>query len=374
MISGGISSQTDDTNEIADHSQVRACLQVLHSSDVARSGENLAYRRRPAVLSLRAIRCAIEALWVEVLQFQFRYPQWDVVPEAATKGSLHYHIYSDSLSWDAMRLDAAGIPATWYRVTGTTYWPAYIAWYGLVRLGDYLRRGDQTSLEIFLKQIRWLEEHAVFRDDGAVVWPMDFDYPFGATVLKAPWVSAHAQGLVISALVRAWRLTRRPQILALLAGSTRIFELDVAENGIRVAADDGVLYTEVPGVPPPGIQDGFMTSLLGLHDLWVETSDAATERLFRDGIKGLISTLPQWDYRGKWSWYGGREYLSPPCYHCLNRILLDILGRLSGERCLVESAARWNPDRLSIWDRAEIYLRFLVTKNASRIRYRTWQQ
>jgi hypothetical protein len=31
----------------------------------------------------------------------------------------------------------SGIPRTWYRQTGANYWPAYIAWYGLVNLGHY---------------------------------------------------------------------------------------------------------------------------------------------------------------------------------------------------------------------------------------------
>jgi hypothetical protein len=41
------------------------------------------------------------------------------------------------------------------------------------------------------------------RADGSVVWPNNFDCLQGKTFLKAPWISAYDQGLVISALVRA---------------------------------------------------------------------------------------------------------------------------------------------------------------------------
>jgi hypothetical protein len=320
-----------------------------------------------------AVKCAVRALKKEIFGFSFDYPLYPV-PEASAKDSLHYHLYSDELAWEALRLDGNGIPMAWYRVTGAVYWPPYIAWYGLVQLGHYLRRGDEANLSAFLKQVSWLEENAVWRSDGAVVWPMNFDYPNGAVLLKAPWISAYAQGLAISALVRGWRLTQRPELLELLKNSAKVFELDVKDSGVRVCLDGRTLYTEVPGGPIPGILDGFMTSLIGLYDLYVETQDAAVGRLFKDGVDGLKYALPRWDYGSKWSWYGCRAYLSPPAYHNLNCVLLDVLARLSGEPLLADYAQRWSPRQLSALDRTEIYLGFVLTKNANRLRHRTWRQ
>jgi len=320
-----------------------------------------------------AFKCALRALKKEIFGFSFDYPLY-VVPESAAKESLHYHLYSDALAWEALRLDSNGIPQAWYRVTGAVYWPSYIAWYGLVQLGHYLRRGDEANLNAFLKQVTRLEQNAVWRSDGAVVWPMNFDYPNGAMVLKAPWISAYTQGLVISALVRAWRLTNRPALRELLKSSAKVFELDVKDSGVRVSLDGHTLYTEIPGGPLPGIMDGFMTSLIGLHDLYLETGDPVTGRLFEEGIAGLKYALPRWDYGSKWSWYGCRAYLSPPAYHNLNCLLLEVLARLSGEPRLAEYAQRWSPKQLSALDRTEIYLGFLLTKNANRWRHRTWRQ
>jgi hypothetical protein len=321
---------------------------------------------------LELIAHAVRALRREALEFRFDYPL-QIVPEAGPRDSLHYYLYSDALSWGAMRLDSSGIPRAWYRVTGAAYWPGYIAWYGLVNLGHHLRRGDQASLDIFLNQISWLERNAIRRADGAVVWPMNFDYPEGSVLLKAPWISAHAQGLAISALVRGWRLTRRPRLFDLLTSSTKVFQLDVGDGGIRVAFEGQVLYTEVPGGKPPAILDGFMTSLLGLYDWSVETEDPRVRRLFTEGIAGLKHALPRWDYRRKWSWYGNQAYLCPPPYHRLNRLLLMVLAQLSAEPSFADYANCWNPDHLSQLERAEIYLMFLLTKNASRFRRRTWK-
>ena len=292
----------------------------------------------------------------------------------ARKISLLYYFYGDELAWEAMRMDTNGIPRTWYRQTGPAYWPAYIAWYGLENLGHYERNNDSACLDIFLKQIDWLEGNAVVRSDGAVVWPMLFDYLVGETHLKSPWVSAHAQGFAISALVRGWRVTRRPRLLELLIGSARIFSLSVPEGGIRITMDDHVLYTEVPGGLAPGILDGNMISLLGLYDLYIETADPGVGRLLNEGIAGLKNTLAYWNYRDKWSWYHNRGYLCPPAYHCLHRVLLKILARLTSEPVFAHYARLWDPARLSALDRAEIYLGFVLTKNASRLHHRTWRE
>lgn len=318
------------------------------------------------------LRCALRALQKEIFGFRFDYPL-TTVPESLSKDSLHYHLYSDKLAWEALRLDANGIPRAWYRVTGAAYWPAYIAWYGLVQLGKYLRRGEKECLDLFLKQVNWLEKHAVVRSDGAVVWPMNFDYPNGAIVLKAPWISAYTQGLVISALVRAWRLTKRPELMELLRHSAKVFELDVEDAGVRIWLDGHSLYTETPGGPMPGILDGFLSSLIGLYDLHVETEDPVVGRLFDDGIAGLKYALPRWDYRGKWSLYNC-AYLSPPAYHNLNCLLLEVLAGLSKQPVLADYARRWNVRKLSAMDRTEIYLGFVVSKNVNRLRHRTWLQ
>ncbi len=320
-----------------------------------------------------SVSCAVRALRTDIFSFDVNYPLISV-PAAGPRDSLHYYLYGDALSWSAMRMDGSGIPRTWSRTFGTAYCPGYIAWYGLVNLGHYLRHNDERFLTIFLKQIDWLERNAMVRSDGAVVWPMPFDHREGKTRLRGPWISAHPQGLAISAVVRGWRVTRRRSLLQLLRGASRIFQLDVSRDGIRQTLHEHVLYTEIPGGPAPGILDGFLTSLLGLYDLLVETEDSTVQRLFQQGLNGLRAALPLWDYRGKWSWYGCREYLSPPAYHCLNRLLVQVVGGVANVAELRRCAERWDPANLSPLDHAEIRSLFVLTKNLSRLRHHTWTQ
>jgi hypothetical protein len=246
--------------------------------------------------------------------------------------------------------------------------------YGLNHLNRYLLTGNVAGLGIFLNQVNWLERHAVIRPDRAVVWRHDFALHHGDVTLPAGWISCNIQGLVMSALVRGWRITRRPYLLELLKGTSHVFHLDSKSNGVRVEAEGHVVYTEVPGLAAPGVMDGFMASLLGLYDVYTETGDATVFRLFEEGVEGLKYFLPRWDYRHKWSWYANRAYLCPPSYNCLNRAFLSALAHLTDETCFAEYADAWNPDHLSARDRAEIYLGFMVTKNACRFKYQTWRK
>src|SRR5262249_45445570 len=234
--------------------------------------------------------------------------------------------------------------------------------------------GDERSRETFLRQVDWLEKFATVRQDGAVVWSNPFHLVEGATLLYGPWLSADTQGKVISALVRAHRLTKRAGLLELFRGSSRIFELTVKDGGVRIPLTKGALYTEKPGTRVPVILDGFQTALLGLYDLAMETKNSRVEELFREGINGLKLMLPQWNYRGKWSWYGARAYLCPPAYHKLNYLQMMTLARLTFDNTLAHCAQSWKMERLSWADRAEIYTAFLLTKNANRIKHRTWRQ
>ena len=320
--------------------------------------------------TIDALIWAARTMRAETIGFRFAYPL-DIDDAAGPKDSLHYYIYSDSLAWDVLQLDSDGIAQCCYPTTGPVYRPGFVAWYGLVHLGHYLRRRDPIDLQIFMKQVDWLEQNAVVRDDGALVWPHNFDWNDGGTFWKAPWLSANGHGLAISALVRGWRLTRRPSLSEALKRGGNIFTISVDQNGLKEVVNGHVLYTERRG---GAILDHFLTALLGLYDLFAETGDPVVGKLFSQGIEGLKGMLPAWDYRQKWSWYGSHNYLSPPAYHCQHRLLLKVLARLSREPILACYADSWNPDRLSISSRLEIFLAFLHTKTASRLKNHTWRQ
>jgi heparosan-N-sulfate-glucuronate 5-epimerase len=273
-----------------------------------------------------------------------------------------------------MELDARGIPVQRARTFGETYNPAYIAWFGLVSLERWLRGLDPDGADAFSRQAEWLVAHAVHRDDGAVVWPYTFDFREGRCRLQAPWICAMAQGLAMSVLVRAHRMTGRQELLDLCHAATRVFEKNVEDGGVRTFEHGHTLYEEYPAYPLPRVLDGFLFSLLGLHDLAVESDEARVGQMLADGVAGLAHSLEFWDYRGKWSWYGSHGYLCPPHYNKLNVVLLSALGRLCAHPTLLAYAEKWTPQRLALADRLEVFAVFTLTKNLSRLRRRTWRR
>ena len=314
-----------------------------------------------------SVRRAVRSLAREVTGFRFDYPI-EVVARAGEPGSLHYHVYSERLFLDDLDLDVQGVPLRRYRLLGAHYNPLFVAWWGLHHLERATRTGDDGSMGVFRTQLDWLRISAVVRADGAVVWPCYFDWQEGRARLRAPWISAMYQGVAISALVRGFRLTRDAKLLDLAHAASRVFDLDVTAGGVRSRESGCVLYEEYPAFPLPRILDGFLISLLGLHDLRAETGDRHVDELFQAGLDGLTRHLTWWSYRGKWSWYGSHGYLCPPHYHALNRAGLLALGHLTGRSALTATAVAWDPARLSRCDRIQVFLAFVATKNTARLR------
>jgi len=316
---------------------------------------------------LRTLSYAVRALQRESLGFRFYYPV-EEVKEAGPADSFHYYVWSDSLFLDNMDFDSAGIPRKSYRRQGLQYNPLFIAWWGLHSLERYLRAGDKADLEKSLAQVRWLKTNAVCRADGAVVWPCYFTWREGRCVLESGWISAMYQSVVISLLVRGYRVTGDKDLLNLCLKGTRVFHQSVQEGGVHTIDRGHVLYEEYPAFPLPRVLDGLIFSLLGLYDLAVQTHDPEVETLLKQGVEGLKASIGMWDYRGRWSWYGTHGYLCPPHYHTLNYLLLGILGRLTDDATLMNHAARWNVRNLSLLSKAEVYVLFLLSKNMARLR------
>ena len=316
---------------------------------------------------MHSLLYASRALRKEVFGFRFDYPI-ETIQEAGSVDSLHYYVSSDSLFLDDLEFDRNGIAIKHYRAQGLQYNPLFIAWWGLVNLERYLKTADGECLKKFFLQVEWLKSNAVTRDDSTVVWPCYFDWQEGQCQLKAPWISAMYQGMVISALVRGFRLTGEAHLLELCQRAARVFETTIQGGGVRTIEGGRVLYEEYPAYPLPRVLDGFLVSLLGLYDLYNQTQDKRVCDLFSQGIEGLTATLKFWNYRNKWSWYGSHGYLCPPHYHKFNYVLLGVLEKLTGEKILRQYAEEWDIKSLSWKDKAEIVLMFILTKNWARLR------
>jgi hypothetical protein len=317
--------------------------------------------------TLETFRWIVRALWTEIFGFRFGYPI-ELVPEAGPRHSLHYYVFSERLFFDAMQLDVYGVPVQRSRRLGAFYNPAYVAWYGLMVLEQSLLRGGVVD-DRFRIQVEWLLKNAVRQPDGAIVWPFPVDVREGRCTLRAPWISAMIQGLAISTLVRAHRQGwESDELIEICRAAVKVYGKDVDEGGVRTTEGRGALYEEYPAYPLPRVMDGFLFSLLGLYDFWVETGEAVAKERFQEGVQGLLNYISAWNYRDRWSWYGSHGYLCPPQYHVLNRLLVLTLARVTGEPLLTRYAELWDPAGLNGYERARLFVVFLFFKQWARIR------
>lgn len=283
--------------------------------------------------------------------------------ERFLQNPLYFPINSNELFTGNLKYDENGAVYNNYGGTiGKQYNPAYVAWHGITNLQKWLDTKDDNSFKVFQNQIAWLKQN--FKDWGekGVVWTYDFDWQEGLKgSFKAPWISAMAQGLAISLLIRASSINNDEECLKIANKAIKVFEVDIKDGGVRHTENGYILYEEYPAYPLAHVLDGFIFALLGLYDLWRATGENHIKELFDNGIKGLEYKLEFWNYRNKWSWYGSHGYLCPAQYNKLNASLLTALYHITGISEFDKIAKKWMPESKSFFDKIEINVMRKIT-------------
>lgn len=277
---------------------------------------------------------------------------------------LHYfldlsHIF-DSFPFNHLVFDPDGIVQYDYgrvkqpnQPLGIQYNTTYICWWAISRLEIFLRSGDAEAKKEFLRHAEWLLKNKKHIGEFAV-WPFRFDYRPELRWLRAPWISAMDQGLVISVLIRAYKITEDKRYLDASKQAGLFFAVPLESGGFRVKFNNRDYYFEMyPVLPFSRILDGYLFSLMGLYDLSCLWRDTRILDLYNDGINTLLKNIDYWDFDGVWSRFG-RYYLSPPWYHKLNYAWLKVVYSLTGDEKIHNVAVSWDPKKLSFIRKIEI--------------------
>ncbi len=163
----------------------------------------------------------------------------------------------------------------------------------------WVRLDNEEEKEIFLANANWLVEN--INDRGE--WPLTLDVAVGEYLVEAPWCSGLAQGLGISVLSRAYETTGEERFVETARAALAPFHRDITEGGVRTTNEFGVFYEEYP-LPenPTHVLNGFMYSLFGLYDLYLNDDNAEALALFQEGVDGLDNSLHMFD-TGSWTKY-----------------------------------------------------------------------
>ncbi|MEA2292757.1 MAG: hypothetical protein QOE86_396 [Solirubrobacteraceae bacterium] len=174
---------------------------------------------------------------------------------------------------------------------------------------------------------------------GGVAWEYYFDFGGGAP----PWVSSLAQGTGLQALSRAaLKSGRGAELMPLLHRALGIFRTAPPE-GVRTPVDGGIHYLQYSFAPGLRILNGFIQSLVGLHDFAVNAADADAQTLFAEGDAAARVEVPTYD-TGAWSLYsrGTNTHESDLNYHGVLRDFLASLCDRTGEPVYCDEVDRLN--------------------------------
>ncbi len=184
------------------------------------------------------------------------------------------------------------------------YNPVTIAQYGLTLYGQYLYGTQLPSA--FIKQTDFLINMQA--PNGSFPCNGDFPYYLAPEKYFRPgWVSAMANGNILSLLARVYHLTGQEKYLKAARKALQFLRVPVAEHGamatlgaLEPAYEKFVIYEEYPTDPPAYTLNGFMYALIGIYDWTCIDSEFSgeAESLFLDGIKTLEKILPFYDIGG----------------------------------------------------------------------------
>jgi len=220
----------------------------------------------------------------------------------------------------------------------TDYLPVLISFYALGHLQIHLETNDTESLNKFFKISDWFVDQQ--KPDGS--WLSTFPMPKFNLFDQHP--SAMVQGLAISCLSRAFKLTNDNKYLKSSIKALDIFNCDVKEGGITSNKDGVIFYEEYPAYPLKRVLNGFIYTLWGLYDLIRIDNNGKAEKLYQTGLKSLEILLPKFDM-GYWSLYhiSKDDQINPAAvhYHRLHISQLVVMYQLTDNELFKEYSDKW---------------------------------
>ncbi|XP_062404270.1 glucuronic acid epimerase a [Sardina pilchardus] len=201
----------------------------------------------------------------------------------------------------------------------------------------------------FLCAARWLLRH----QDERGGWPIRVARRLGEGFrpLEPGWYSATAQGQGMSALVRAYLLTRDPAFLSAALRATGPLKRPAEQHGVKAVFMNKLdWYEEYPTTPSSFVLNGFIYALIGLHDVAETAGDKLgheAEVLFSRGIESLKAMLPLFD-TGSGTVYDLRHFVLGTApnvarwdYHTTHINQLQLLASFHSAPIFREYLKRW---------------------------------
>ncbi len=247
------------------------------------------------------------------------------------------HVFSvNNKTGTKIIFDESGVPIVDYGTLNGIYIgrqrnPVTIAQEALNQWEKY-QSGDENSKYLFLNCTNWLVENAVQRGNYSV-W--EYQFPWPVYNVTPPWVSGMAEGQGIQVLSRAYMLTGNQEYLNISRKSLLSFYINVDEGGVsyKDSSTGGWWYEEYASKTGknPRVLNGFMFSLIALHEYYVRTGDKDANYLFEKGIVELKANLSKYD-TGSWTYYDSLNNIATNEYHIIHVQQLSELYNITNDK------------------------------------------
>ncbi|MDZ7268256.1 MAG: D-glucuronyl C5-epimerase family protein [candidate division KSB1 bacterium] len=228
---------------------------------------------------------------------------------------------------------------------GPQYTPVTLAFFGLGHFARWQQEGAGDSERCFRRAAEWLVAHQVNARGTGGVWLHHFPMPHLPPLIEympGAWISAMAQGLGASLLLRAFAASAREEYLRAAHASLLPCKFAIAEGGVAWELPGGRLFLEeFPAAPPLHVLNGALFALIGLAEFLHCGSEAELKTVYSRALSGLLALLPEFD-RGYGSLYDlRRRQIANNEYHDLHVNLLLALGELTQLPELLATGRRW---------------------------------
>lgn len=154
----------------------------------------------------------------------------------------------------------------------------------------------------------------------------------------------------MSLLERAYRITGDRRYLDAALRALAPLQTNVRDGGLlRCFGGDcrHPFFEEYPTHPASYVLNGFMFTLVGLHDLASVAPSSSAGADFQAGLRTLATVLPRYDYEGRPSYSLTQDTIPgiapdwAPSYHPVDVYLLEALDSVSPHVVFGHYAVRW---------------------------------
>ena len=293
------------------------------------------------------------------------------------KPGLYYVDFTESLARIESNYhgpsDGSGVPLNHFSGQGDFYNVISISQYALGLHDIILERGETPELRAKLQaQLDAIVSHVESAGEWKGWFRAQWNNPKYAE-LRAPWVSALAQGNGISALLRGHAWNGDARLLDCATAMFEALERPMSEGGATMTDENGHFWLEeYPMNPPSHVLNGFIFALWGVLDYARATGNEQAWHWWDAGCETLRARLKDYDC-GFWSVYDLSHRELATQYYQINIHVpqLQAMATLTGEEFYAHYARRWRRFSANAVNRALWWLKLRVDARLRALKTKT---